>query len=231
MMRTPDGHSWLELSRFLAPPVVADHRNAPVNALGNLRVMFTLEDIDDTLARLGKHGVEIGGETETLSMETQPEPTLVEFVRYNQWANQQLLTICMNLDKELLTASMPGAYGSILETFAHLLRAEAGFLKRIHGTGPQPTFKWEESPSLAQMATFAAQVAESFMDTIRRVPPTQNVHEEGNGWIFDYQARLIFMSLFYHGVAHRTSTAEVWRCLSWMSGGISRRTPTAFKPK
>src|SRR5882757_3193584 len=62
MMRTPDGHSRLEISRFLAPPVVADHRSAPVNALGYLRVMFTVENIDDTLARLGKHGAELVGE-------------------------------------------------------------------------------------------------------------------------------------------------------------------------
>jgi catechol 2,3-dioxygenase-like lactoylglutathione lyase family enzyme len=59
MMRTPDGHSRLELSRFLAPPVVADHRNSPVNALGYLRVMFAVDDIDDTLARLRKHGAEL----------------------------------------------------------------------------------------------------------------------------------------------------------------------------
>jgi len=59
MMRTPDGHSRLELSRFLAPSVVADHRNAPVNALGYLRVMFTVEDLDDTLARVRKHGAEV----------------------------------------------------------------------------------------------------------------------------------------------------------------------------
>ena len=59
MMRTPDGHSRLELSRFLAPPAVADHRNAPVNALGYLRVMFTVDDIDDTLGRLSKRGAEI----------------------------------------------------------------------------------------------------------------------------------------------------------------------------
>ena len=62
MMRTPDGHSRLELSRFLAPPVVADHRNAPVNALGYLRIMFAVEDIDDTLARLRRHGAELVGE-------------------------------------------------------------------------------------------------------------------------------------------------------------------------
>src|SRR5881394_3045413 len=62
MMRTPDGHSRLELSRFLTPPVIADHRNAPVNALGYLRVMFAVDDIDDTLARLRKHGAQLVGE-------------------------------------------------------------------------------------------------------------------------------------------------------------------------
>lgn len=61
MMRTPDGHSRLEISRFLAPPVVADHRAAPVNSLGYLRVMFTVEDVDDTLARLSKRGAELVG--------------------------------------------------------------------------------------------------------------------------------------------------------------------------
>jgi catechol 2,3-dioxygenase-like lactoylglutathione lyase family enzyme len=62
MLVTPDGHSRLELSRFLTPPVVADHRNAPVNALGYLRVMFTVDDIDDTLVRLRRHGAQLVGE-------------------------------------------------------------------------------------------------------------------------------------------------------------------------
>ena len=62
MMVTPDGHSRLEISRFLTPPVVADHRNAPVNALGYLRVMFTVSDIDEMLARLRKHGAQLVGE-------------------------------------------------------------------------------------------------------------------------------------------------------------------------
>ena len=62
MMRTPDGHSRLELSRFLAPPVIADHRNAPVNALGYLRVMFAVDDLDETLARLREHGAELVSE-------------------------------------------------------------------------------------------------------------------------------------------------------------------------
>ena len=59
MLRTPDGHSRIELSRFLEPAVVADHRTAPVNALGYLRVMFAVDDIDETLERLRTHGAEL----------------------------------------------------------------------------------------------------------------------------------------------------------------------------
>ena len=59
MLRTPDGLTGVELSRFLTPPTVADHRNAPVNSLGYLRVMFAVDDLDDTLARLRKHGAEL----------------------------------------------------------------------------------------------------------------------------------------------------------------------------
>jgi predicted enzyme related to lactoylglutathione lyase len=59
MMRMPDGQGRIELSRFLTPPPVADHRNAPVNSLGYLRVMFAVDDLDDTLARLEKHGAQV----------------------------------------------------------------------------------------------------------------------------------------------------------------------------
>jgi catechol 2,3-dioxygenase-like lactoylglutathione lyase family enzyme len=62
MMVTPDGHSRLEISRFLSPSVIADHRNSPVNALGYLRTMFTVDDIDETLARLQKIGAQLVGE-------------------------------------------------------------------------------------------------------------------------------------------------------------------------
>ena len=62
MMVTPDGHSRLELSRFLSPPTISDHRTAPVNALGYLRVMFAVEDIDEMVSRLSKHGAQLVGE-------------------------------------------------------------------------------------------------------------------------------------------------------------------------
>ena len=62
MMATPDGHSRIELSRFLNPAVTSDHRTAPVNALGYLRIMFAVKDIDGMVARLMKHGAKLAGE-------------------------------------------------------------------------------------------------------------------------------------------------------------------------
>lgn len=62
MMVTPDGHSRLELSQFLRPAIVSDHRTTPVNTLGYLRVMFTVENIDELVARLSKHGAQLVGE-------------------------------------------------------------------------------------------------------------------------------------------------------------------------
>lgn len=62
MMVTPDGHSRLELSQFITPAIVSDHRNAPVNALGYLRSMFTVENLDDTVSRLQKHGAKLVGD-------------------------------------------------------------------------------------------------------------------------------------------------------------------------
>ena len=62
MLVTPDGHSRIELSQFLTPPTISDHRNAPVNALGYLRVMFTVEDIDEMVSRLTRYGAQLVGE-------------------------------------------------------------------------------------------------------------------------------------------------------------------------
>lgn len=62
MMVTPDGHSRLELSRFLTPPTISDHRAAPVNSLGYLRVMFAVQDVDEMVSRLSRHGAQLVGE-------------------------------------------------------------------------------------------------------------------------------------------------------------------------
>jgi uncharacterized damage-inducible protein DinB len=137
-------------------------------------------------------------------MSQQLDPTMIEFFQFNHWANQELMGFCINLSDEIITASIPGSYGSIRDTFIHILKAKMSFLKRFHGAYPKPDFKWEESPTLAHLMAYETVLNEALFDTLQRVPATQNVHEEGNGWTFDYQARLIFMSVIYHGIAHRT---------------------------
>lgn len=137
-------------------------------------------------------------------MSYEPEPTMVEFFQYNHWANQQLMAICLGLRDELVTTPIPGSYGSIRDTFAHILKAQVSFLKRIHGTYPEPGFGWEDPPGLSQMAAYETALTQALLETLQKVPPGLNVHEEGSGWTFDYQARLVFMSVVYHGIAHRT---------------------------
>lgn len=136
-------------------------------------------------------------------MTHQPEPTLIELIKYNQWANQQLLTVCLGLDKSQVSAPIPGAYGSVHRTFGHMLYAEADYIGRITGAQPQPPFRWEDGPSLEELHAFAAQVGQAFLDVAQSVPPTQNVHEEENGLTMDYAARQLFMQLIIHGIEHR----------------------------
>jgi uncharacterized damage-inducible protein DinB len=138
-------------------------------------------------------------------MDTHAEPTLVELIRYNNWANQQLLAVCEKLSPSELATKIPGAYGSIHETFGHLLYAEVDYIGRITGTQPQAPFKWEEGPSLAEMAAFAPQVGEAFLEVVQRIPPTQMVHEEDNGFTLDYEARQLYMQVINHGIEHRTN--------------------------
>lgn len=136
-------------------------------------------------------------------MTHQPEPTLNELIQYNQWANQQLLTVCIGLAKDQVSTPIPGAYGSVHRTFGHMLYAEADYIGRITGAQPQPPFRWEDGPSLEQLHAFAGQVGQAFLDVVQSVPSTQNVHEEENGLTMDYQARQLFMQLIIHGIEHR----------------------------
>src|SRR5437764_462663 len=138
-------------------------------------------------------------------MSTEPEPTLIELLRYDQWANQQLLAVCQKASESQLTTPIPGAYGSVRATFGHLLRGEADYINRITGSSPRPAFQWEAGPSLAEMSAYAGHVGEAFIDLVLRVPPTQMVYEEEGGLTLDYQARQLYMQVINHGIEHRTN--------------------------
>jgi uncharacterized damage-inducible protein DinB len=139
----------------------------------------------------------------------QPEPTLVEFIRYHNWANAQILAVCQKLDADQRKATAPGTYGSIHRTLGHMIYAEADYVGRITGHRPQPPFKWEDGPSIDELAAFAEHVADALLDVVQRVPPTQMVHEVEDGLTLDYQARQLFMQTINHGIEHRTNITTI----------------------
>src|SRR5512143_3175190 len=124
-------------------------------------------------------------------MENQPETTLVELIRYNNWANAQVLSACQQLTEGQLASAASGAYGTIRDTLVHILRAEADYIGRLTGKGPRPPFRREDHPAVADLAAFAVQVASALLDAVQRTPPTFLVHEEENGRFIDYHARLL----------------------------------------
>jgi len=142
-------------------------------------------------------------------MDHQPEPTLIEFIRYNNWANEQILAFCQTLTPEQLAARAPGTYGSIHATLGHIISAEADYIGRLTGIRPQPPFKWEDGPALADIAAFAPQVAQAMLDAVQRTPPLQIVHEEDDGHTFEYQARALFIQIVNHGIEHRTNVTTI----------------------
>jgi uncharacterized damage-inducible protein DinB len=142
-------------------------------------------------------------------METQAESTLVELIRYNNWANAQIFAVCLALTPEQQAASVPGTYGSIHRTLGHMIAAEADYVGRMTGAGPQPLFKWEDGPAVADIAAFAVEVADALLDAVQRIAPTHLVHEEEDGEFLDYQARHLFMQAFNHGIEHRTNITTI----------------------
>jgi uncharacterized damage-inducible protein DinB len=88
-----------------------------------------------------------------------------------------VLQACQNLSEDQLEAMIPSAYGTIRDTLGHIIRAEAHYLRLLTGSCPQPLFKWEDRPSLAEMTAYAAQVGEALVDMAQRTLPTYQVVE------------------------------------------------------
>jgi uncharacterized damage-inducible protein DinB len=142
-------------------------------------------------------------------MENQPETTLIELIRYNNWANAQIIAACQKLTADQLAAAAPGTYGTIHETLGHMIYAEADYVGRMAGDRPRPSFRWEDGPSLDDLAIFAKQVASALLDAAQRISPTHLVHEEEDGETLDYQARHLFIQTINHGIEHRTNITTI----------------------
>ena len=167
-------------------------------------------------------------------MEFQPEPTLIEFIRYNNWANAQILAVCQKLTAEQLAASAPGTYGTIHATLAHIIKAETSYIRRLTGSRPEAPFKWEDRPALSDIAAFAPQVAQAMLDAVaalrrsrscmrkKTVTPTTTRH-----------APCSFRSSITASNTVPTSppSSAGWDCRKWKltAGGISAHTRLSLR--
>jgi uncharacterized damage-inducible protein DinB len=133
------------------------------------------------------------------------ESTWIEFILYNNWANQKLLRVCQNLSEDQLEVTIPGAYGSVRDTLGHIMRGEAQYLKILTGSCPQPRFNWDARPGLPEMTAYATQVGEALADTAQRIHPTDQIVEEDEGQQYHYKALAVFIQIINHGIEHRTN--------------------------
>jgi uncharacterized damage-inducible protein DinB len=143
------------------------------------------------------------------SMNSNAELTILEFIRYNNWANQKVLQACQNLNEDQLALSSPGAYGTIRDTLEHIIRGEMQYLEILSGSYPQPLFQWEDRPGIDEMTAYAAQVGDALVDVAQRILPTDQVIEEDDGKQYRYQALAIFIQIINHGVEHRTNITTI----------------------
>jgi uncharacterized damage-inducible protein DinB len=142
-------------------------------------------------------------------MDANSESTFMEFILYNNWANQQVLQACQNLSEDQLAAVIPGAYGTIRSTLEHIITGETFYLQLLTGRYPPAPFQWEARPGLVEMRDYAGQVGEALVDMAQHSRPSDPVVEEDGGKQFRYQALAVFIQIINHGVEHRTNITTI----------------------
>jgi uncharacterized damage-inducible protein DinB len=151
-------------------------------------------------------GAQVGRST---TMDAPPEQALAELIRYNNWANQQVLAACQPLSASQLAATAPGVYGSIRDTLEHLIESEAGYVELLTGTRSPPPFGSGEQPDVAALRAYAAQVGEALVDAVNRVGLTDRVDEESGGQPIHYRALAVYIQIINHGIEHRTNITTI----------------------
>lgn len=137
------------------------------------------------------------------------DPTLYAFIEYNNWANAQLLEACEALSPEYLALPCEGAYGSISDTLAHIIRGESRYVELLTGERPQPDFDWNDGPSVTQMRAFNERIAARLLEVAATVPTAASVTEEDDGATFRYKATVVYIQIVNHGIEHRTNITTV----------------------
>lgn len=134
---------------------------------------------------------------------------LVEFIRYDVWANQTLLKTCELLSPEQLVAGAPGTYGTIYRTLEHLVDSEAHYYSLLAGEPLPAPFKWADRPPVADIRAYYGAVGEAVVQAAGRVRPDDVVHQHWQAGPVTYKALTVLIQIVNHGVEHRTNITTI----------------------
>jgi uncharacterized damage-inducible protein DinB len=139
---------------------------------------------------------------------------VADFLHYNRWANLQLIDACLGLTPDQLASTAPGAYGSIYDTFVHLIRAEGSYYRRLSGIRLDPPFSWDPAPSLSEIRPYAEQVSSALLDTAGQMQVTDTIERTWNEPEWDglparYKAVSLLIQVLNHGIEHRTNITTI----------------------
>lgn len=148
-----------------------------------------------------------------------------EFLHYNLWANLRLIEACLDLAPEQLAASAPGAYGSIYNTLVHIIKAEAGYYRRLAGVSLDPPFSWEASPSLSEIRSYAQRTGSALAETAEQMQSSDSIPRNWNeaewqGQPAHYRAVGLLIQVVNHGVEHRTNITTIMAQLGLEPPGL-----------
>jgi uncharacterized damage-inducible protein DinB len=132
-----------------------------------------------------------------------------EFLRYNRWANLVLLDACLGLSDEQLESGLPGSFGTIYDTFVHIIRSEASYYRRLTKVQLEPPFAWDRRPTLAVMRPYAEEAGSALVAAAEQVDPAGMVEHERGGQVLRYRAATLFIQAVNHGVEHRTNITTI----------------------
>lgn len=126
-------------------------------------------------------------------MESLSPSVIVEFIHYNNWANQRILEVCRGLDEDQLAFNAPGTFGTIRATLVHIIRAEAGYVSLLTGSRPKPSFEWDANPGLSEMTEYSKKVGDALVQAALTVRPTDVIHQHRQDETINYKAIVLMI--------------------------------------
>ena len=158
-------------------------------------------------------------------MANHSDAMVSEFLHYNRWANLSLLDACLVLTPDQLSLSVPGVYGSIYDTVMHIVKAEAGYYRRLAGVGLDSPFEWGSNPPLSKIRPYAEQVSSALVESAEQMRDTDSFPRDWDdpGWegtSARFKSVGLLIQVVNHGIEHRTNITTIMSAKGIQAPGL-----------